>query len=330
MLVFHCKTRSSTERERDSLFLLLQTATVCDTSGANWQLKFRRLLFCFVPHLNSVRGSRRQRRMLLPRSLCFGFFCACHLCAFCCHISYFYISPTFQKVPSHMFRLNRHTKHQTASKPPSASVTERVWCRASALLCAANDVARACRVDAKRIGKWNCDICCDNFTATQFPAGRRDLPGSLKWLFVYRATSSLSARDLFLPFLEASGRGWWCLWRVSHYDNRHQFVDSRHQNARVCPSLCKLAAQHLRRNGSRGIPTHWSEDTLAFLVCTREGVMESLCLGCTHKFQLVLMRPVCQSNRRRRSHTGGKYDCFATTLIGSYKKHNKVKICWVY
>lgn len=55
---------------------------------------------------------------------------------------------------------------------------------------------------------------------------------------------------------------------MSHYDGRHQLVDSRHQNAWVCPSVCTLATQHLRRKGS--------EDTLAFLVCTREGVIEAV------------------------------------------------------
>lgn len=139
----------------------------------------------------------------------------------CCHaVCFLRVSP-FRALQSHLiFLFSPHSKklqvtcfawtyththavrqnikrHWAVSKPTSASVTERVWCCGSAPLCVANDVARACRVGVERIWKWNCDIHCDNFTATQFPAGRRDLPGSLKWLFVFRATSSRPAIYFF-------------------------------------------------------------------------------------------------------------------------------------
>lgn len=55
-------------------------------------------------------------------------------------------------------------------------------------------------------------------------------------------------------------------------------------------------------------------------------VLASVCLKYTHKFFLALIRPVYQSNRRKRSHTGRNYDyCVVTTLIGSFKNHNRTE-----
>lgn len=280
---FHCKLGAEQrDEERDPPSLLLQTAIVWDTSRTNWQLQFRQLLFCFCAAFEQCQRFAASKekaavtqfvfaRVTFPRSAV---------------TSHIFIFPAFQKVPSHMFCLNVHThkdtqnikRHRAVSKPTSASVTERVWCRGSVPLCTANDVARACRVGVERIWKWNCDIRCDNFTATQFPAGRRDLPGSLKWLFVYRATSSRPAIYFFFfggfrqrLMVPLTGVPLW-------------------QQTPVCRQQTQkgLGLPQRLQTGYTTSEEKWkprdAEDTLAFLVCTREGVMEVHCrLYCYHQ-----------------------------------------------